>query len=57
MIEAEIARANFDGRVILVDGFNVLHGVLLGKERDHGWWRREARERLLRRISTWSSGP
>ncbi|MFP6654506.1 MAG: NYN domain-containing protein, partial [Myxococcota bacterium] len=22
-----------------------------------GWWRREERERLLRRISTWQSGP
>jgi hypothetical protein len=44
-------------RVILVDAFNVLHAVLLGKEREHGWWRRAERERLLRRISTWESGP
>ena len=44
-------------RVILVDAFNVLHAVLLGKEREQGWWRREERERLLRRISTWQSGP
>ncbi len=41
------------GRVILVDGFNVLHAVLLGKERQEGWWRRAPRERLLRRISGW----
>ena len=44
-------------RVILVDAFNVLHAVLLGKERALGWWRREERERLLRRISLWQSGP
>jgi len=44
-------------RVILVDAFNVLHAVLLGKEREHGWWRRVERERLLRRVSTWESGP
>lgn len=40
-------------RVILVDGFNVLHAVLLKEERDAGWWRRELRERLLRRVSEW----
>jgi predicted RNA-binding protein with PIN domain len=55
MIDAEFSRAR--GRVILVDGFNVLHAVLLGKEREDGWWRREFRERLLRRISVWQSGP
>lgn len=44
-------------RVILVDGFNVLHAVLLGKERETGWWKREPRERLLRRISQWNLGP
>ena len=44
-------------RVILVDAFNVLHAVLLGRERDHGWWRREERERLLRRIRGWKNGP
>jgi predicted RNA-binding protein with PIN domain len=54
MIDAEFSRAR--GRVILVDGFNVLHAVLLGKEREDGWWRREFRERLLRRISVWQSG-
>ena len=32
MIEAEISRT--ERRVILVDGFNVLHAVLLGKERE-----------------------
>jgi hypothetical protein len=46
-----------DSRVILVDAFNVLHAVLLGREREHGWWRREERERLLRRISGWKNGP
>lgn len=40
-------------RVILVDGFNVLHAVLLGKDRDSGWWRREHRERLLLRVRDW----
>jgi hypothetical protein len=40
-------------RVILVDGFNVLHAVLLGKERETGWWQRATRERLLRRASLW----
>lgn len=55
MIEAEFARS--EGRVFLVDGFNVLHAVLLGKERETGWWRPEARERLLRRAGRWQSGP
>ena len=55
MIDEEFSRPR--GRVILVDGFNVLHAVLLGKEREDGWWRREPRERLLRRISVWRSGP
>ena len=55
MIEAEISRAG--GRVIFVDGFNVLHAVMLGRDRDFLWWRREARERLLRRISAWQGGP
>jgi hypothetical protein len=55
MIDAEIART--EARVILVDGFNVLHSVLLGKDRESGWWRRDARERLLRRVSRWRSGP
>ena len=55
MIEAEFARQS--GRVILVDGFNVLHATLLGKEREEGWWGRASRERLLRRISAWPSGP
>ena len=44
-------------RKILVDGFNVLHAVLLGKERDDGWWRREVREKLLRRVAGWQEGP
>jgi hypothetical protein len=54
MIDAEISRS--EHRVILVDGFNVLHAVLLGKERANGWWKREPRERLLRRISGWQKG-
>jgi hypothetical protein len=45
------------GRIILVDGFNVLHTVLLGRERAAGWWKRESRERLLRRIAGWTEGP
>jgi hypothetical protein len=60
MIDAEFARetpARKSGRVILVDGFNVLHAVLLGKEREDGWWRRASRERLLRRVSRWQDGP
>lgn len=44
-------------RVILVDGFNVLHAVLLGKDRTHGWWRRVHRERLLERLCDWRGGP
>ena len=55
MIDSEFSHAG--ERVMLVDGFNVLHAVLLGKEREDGWWRREPRERLLRRISAWQSGP
>jgi len=43
-------------RLILVDGFNVLHAVLLGKERDSGWWRRVHRERLLERVTHWRGG-
>lgn len=42
-------------RTILVDGFNVLHAVLLGKERA-GWWRRALRERLLERVRAWDGG-
>src|SRR5215468_4666577 len=35
----------------LVDGFNVLHaGVLRGSDR-RGWWREEARARLLARVA------
>jgi predicted RNA-binding protein with PIN domain len=35
----------------LVDGFNVLHaGVLRGNDR-RGWWREEARARLLARVA------
>lgn len=43
-------------RTILVDGFNVLHAVLLGKERA-GWWRQALRERLLERVRAWDGGP
>jgi predicted RNA-binding protein with PIN domain len=44
-------------RTILVDGFNVLHAVLLGKDRADGWWRRKHRERLLERLCEWRGGP
>lgn len=40
-------------RTLLVDGFNVLHTVLLAGERDSVWWGREAREKLLARVCTW----
>jgi len=54
MIDA--AFSHEERRVILVDGFNVLHAVLIPKERDAGWWRREVRERLLRRVIAWPDG-
>jgi hypothetical protein len=60
MIEAEFTRlaaCQTHRRVILVDGFNVLHAVLLGGEREDEWWGRASRERLLRRISRWPCGP
>ena len=41
------------GRMILVDGFNVLHSMLDPDERESGWWRRRHRERLLRAIAGW----
>ena len=44
-------------RTILVDGFNVLHAVLLGKDRAKGWWQRVHRERLLERLCEWRGGP
>ncbi|MCA9504268.1 MAG: NYN domain-containing protein [Myxococcales bacterium] len=50
MIDETFGRAR--GRVLLVDGFNVLHAVLLGRDRED-WWRRGARERLLERIAGW----
>ncbi|MAG30087.1 MAG: hypothetical protein CL908_04235 [Deltaproteobacteria bacterium] len=54
MIDAELEASQKQParRVILVDGFNVLHAVLLGPERER-WWRREVRERLLARIGLW----
>ena len=42
-----------DRRTIFVDGFNVLHTVLLAGERDSIWWGRDAREKLLARICVW----
>ncbi|MBJ20185.1 MAG: NYN domain-containing protein [bacterium] len=54
MIDAELSAE--DRRVILVDGFNVLHAVLLKEDRESGWWRRALRERLLRRVSDWPGG-
>lgn len=44
-------------RTILVDGFNVLHAVLLGKDRAEGWWQRQHRERLLEQLCGWHGGP
>jgi predicted RNA-binding protein with PIN domain len=44
-------RALMPGERWLVDGFNVLHaGVLRGNDR-RGWWREEARARLLARVA------
>jgi hypothetical protein len=43
-------------RTILVDGFNVLHAVLLGEDRAGAWWRSELRARLLDRVSAWREG-
>ena len=51
MIDAVLSEQ--ERRVILVDGFNVLHSVLLKQEREAGWWRRVQRERLLQRVSLW----
>lgn len=43
--------ASMAGERWLVDGFNVLHaGVLRGNDR-RGWWREEARARLLERVA------
>ncbi len=56
MIDAEFADENRSGtnrRVILIDGFNVLHAVLLKAEREAGWWKRKQRERLLQRVCEW----
>lgn len=41
------------GRTLLVDGFNVLHTVLLAGDRDSIWWGRDAREKMLARICAW----
>lgn len=49
----ETTEALASTRVVLVDGFNVLHTVLLKREREAGWWRRTVRERLLRRVQDW----
>ena len=51
MIDAVLSSE--ERRVILVDGFNVLHAVLQKAEREAGWWKREQRERLLRRVAKW----
>ncbi len=50
-IEQEFAAS--ERRRLLVDGFNVLHTALLAGARDTSWWGREARERLLERVSAW----
>jgi len=55
MIEAAVSQAHAtpDRRVIFVDGFNVLHAVLEGDERETAWWGRRQRERLLERTTGW----
>jgi hypothetical protein len=50
-IEAELAAS--ERRMLLVDGFNVLHTVLLAGERDSIWWGRDAREKLLAKVCAW----
>lgn len=50
-IEVELAAS--ERRTLLVDGFNVLHTVLLAGERDSIWWGRAAREKLLARVCAW----
>ena len=50
-IELEFAAS--ERRRLLVDGFNVLHTALLAGARATSWWGREARERLLERVSAW----
>ncbi len=57
MIAAVVESDETERRVILVDGFNVLHAVLLGKDRQAGWWKRQPRERLLNRVCCWNGGP
>ena len=43
--------------LIIVDGFNVLHaGVLRGRDRA-GWWRPEARARLIDALAPLAGGP
>lgn len=53
--EPKSLAADAGGRTILVDGFNVLHAVLLGEDRAGAWWRSELRARLLDRVSAWRS--
>lgn len=50
-IEIELAASG--RRTLLVDGFNVLHTVLLAGARDSLWWGRAARDRLLERVALW----
>ena len=50
-IEIELAASG--RRTFLVDGFNVLHTVLLAGARETAWWGRAARERLLERVTGW----
>ncbi len=55
-VEDPLPGAQPGRRLILVDGFNVLHAILLGKDRDSEWWQRVHRERLLERVTHWSDG-
>ena len=55
--DPETPQAGATPRTILVDGFNVLHAVMLREDRRAAWWRREHRERLLERVCAWRGGP
>lgn len=35
------------------DGYNVLHALLLGRERDVSWWHRAYQERVIAHVEAW----
>jgi predicted RNA-binding protein with PIN domain len=39
------------------DGYNVLHAVLLGHERDVSWWHRDYQQRVVARVEEWMRSP